>query len=55
MSIKAKKLDESDLRTRKFLPLVQTRDRTLIYNLGFIYQSLLKETSINKSDAWKVI
>lgn len=54
MSIESKKSNESDIKTRKFLPLVQTREGTLIFNPGFIYQSLRRETNISKFNARKV-
>ena len=54
MSLEAKKSDGLNRRTRKFLPLVHTREGALIFNPGLIYQSLLKETSKSKLNAQKV-
>ncbi len=47
MSLEAKKSDGLNKRTRKFLPLVHTREGALIFNPELIYQSLLKETNIS--------
>lgn len=54
MSVQGKKIDHSQVDYKKFLPLVHTKDGTYIFHPGFIYQSLLKETSISKNDAQKI-
>ncbi|MFW9969509.1 MAG: anaerobic ribonucleoside-triphosphate reductase, partial [Candidatus Odinarchaeota archaeon] len=55
MSIQGKKsVDHSQINNLKFFPLVQTKDGTYLFHPEFIYQSLLKETSISKSNAQKV-
>ncbi len=54
MSLDAKKSDDFDKRTRKFLPLVHTREGELNFNPRFIYESLVKETNISKVNAQKV-
>ena len=38
----------------KFLPLVKTKEGDFLFVPGFIYQSLLKETSLSKIDAKKI-
>ncbi|MBY8992709.1 MAG: hypothetical protein KGD58_18340 [Candidatus Lokiarchaeota archaeon] len=43
-----------DLNYKKFLPLVKTRKGDFVFVPAFIYQSLLKETSLSKADAKKV-
>ncbi|MFW9973073.1 MAG: hypothetical protein ACFFDF_23020 [Candidatus Odinarchaeota archaeon] len=55
MALKGKKLvDHSQVNSLKFLPLVQTKNGTYLFHPGFIYQSLLKETNISKSNAQKI-
>lgn len=39
---------------KKFFPLVRTRKGDFIFEPGFIYQSLLKETDLVRTDAKKV-
>ena len=46
--------DRIDHKYSKFLPLVKTRKGDFLFVPGFIYQSLLKETSLTKADAKKV-
>ena len=54
MSVKGNKSEDSYVDFKKFLPLVQTRNGTCIFHPGFIYRSLLRETSLSKSDAYKI-
>ncbi|MFW9971995.1 MAG: hypothetical protein ACFFDF_17530 [Candidatus Odinarchaeota archaeon] len=55
MAVQGKKLvDHLQVNSLKFLPLVQTKDGTYLFHPGFIYQSLLKETNISKSNAQKI-
>ncbi len=54
MSIQGRNIDHPEAEYKKFLPLVHTKEGTYIFHPGFIYQSLLKETSISKSDAQKI-
>ncbi|MFW9970846.1 MAG: hypothetical protein ACFFDF_11670 [Candidatus Odinarchaeota archaeon] len=54
MSVKSKKFSGLLPKFSNFLPKVHTKNGTYIFHPGFIYQSLLKETSISKVDAKKV-
>jgi anaerobic ribonucleoside-triphosphate reductase len=55
MSIKGNIIDERVPKNiRKFLPKVHTKEGTFIFHPGFIYRSLLRETSISKKDALKI-
>jgi hypothetical protein len=49
VSSKGEKIDHLDYK--KFLPLVHTKLGTCLFHPGFIYRSLLKETSISKIEA----
>ena len=44
----------TDHKYSQFLPLVKTRNGDFLFVPGFIYQSLLKETSLSKANAKKV-
>ena len=54
MSVKGNKIEKLQADFKKFLPLVNTRFGTSIFHPVFIYQSLLKETSLSKVDAHKI-
>jgi len=54
VSVKGNKTEDSYVDFKKFLPLVQTRNGTCIFHLGFIYRSLLRETSLSKGDAHRI-
>lgn len=54
MAIKSKEYHDLKLGSAKFLPRVHTKKGTYIFHPGFIYQSLLKETNISKSNAKKI-
>jgi len=54
VSVKGNKIEDSQVDFKKFLPLVQTRDGTCIFHPGFIYRSLLRETSLSKDDAHRI-
>lgn len=54
MSVKGDKFEDSQMDFRKFLPLVLTREGACVFHPGFIYRSLLRETSLSKFDAHKI-
>ena len=54
MTTEANNVYKPDQKYKKFLPLVKTRKGDFLFVPGFIYQSLLKETTITKNDAKKV-
>jgi len=54
VSIKGKKIEDSQVDFKKFLPLVQTRNGTCIFHPGFIYRSLLRETNLSKGNAHRI-
>lgn len=54
MSVKRKKHTDLIPNYIEFLPKVHTKNGTYIFHPGFIYQSLLKETSISKFNAKKI-
>jgi len=54
VSVKGNKIEDSQVDFKKFLPLVQTRDGACVFHPGFIYRSLLRETSLSKIDAHKI-
>ena len=54
MTTEANNFYKPDQKYKKFLPLVKTRKGDYLFAPGFIYQSLLRETNITKSDAKKV-
>jgi len=54
MSVEGKKIEKLQGDFKKFLPLVHARYGTIIFHPGFIYQSLLKETSLSKVNAHKI-
>lgn len=54
MSVKGDKFEDSQVDFRKFLPLVLTREGACVFHPGFIYRSLLRETSLSKIDAHKI-
>lgn len=54
MSIEGKNRDHAHMDFKKFLPLVQTKEGACIFHPGFIYRSLLKETSISKINVQKI-
>ena len=54
MSVKRKKYADLIPNYIDFLPKVYTKNGTYIFHPGFIYQSLLKETSISKFNAKKI-
>ena len=43
-----------DPKYEKCLPLVKTRKGDFLFVPGFIYQSLIKETTLSKADAIKI-
>jgi len=54
VTTEANNVYKPDQKYKKFLPLVKTRKGDFLFVPGFIYQSLLKETTITKNDAKKV-
>lgn len=54
MLAKSKKFTDLLPNFLKFLPKVHTKNGAYIFHPGFIYQSLLKETNISKTDAKKI-
>ncbi len=54
MAVKTKKYSDLSPTSAKFLPKVHTKNGISLFHPGFIYQSLLKETNISKSDAKKI-
>ncbi|GAG87258.1 unnamed protein product [marine sediment metagenome] len=54
MSVKGDKIEDIQLDFKKFLPTVLTRNGACVFYPGFIYRSLLRETSLSKIDAHKI-
>jgi ribonucleoside-triphosphate reductase len=54
VSVKGNNIEDLLGDYKKFLPLVRTRDGDFVFHPGFIYQSLLRETSLTKVDAQRI-